>query len=67
MTHEEDTMNREGNTRRSVEDEITNLKDEIAHLLDARNEVTHKLEQAVRERDRLACHVASLAQEEGAA
>jgi chromosome segregation ATPase len=61
MTNEENAMNREDNTGRSLEDEIINLKDEIARLRYARHEVTYKLEQAVRERDRLARHVASLA------
>jgi hypothetical protein len=48
-------------------DELTQIEAEISRLRLTREKATYRLEQAVRERDRLARHAASLAQEEGAA
>lgn len=45
-------------------DELTRLEVEIGRLRLARERSTYKLEQAVRERDRVARHLASLAQDE---
>ena len=50
--------------QRDLSDKRAALESEILHLRYARHEVTYKLEQAVRERDRLARHVASLSQGE---
>jgi hypothetical protein len=63
LTNEENTMKREENTGRYLEDEDIELKDGISRLLYARYEVTYKLEQAVRERERPARHVASSTKE----
>jgi hypothetical protein len=52
-----DENNREA--QRDLSDERAALVSEISRLRYARHEVTYKLEQAVRERDRLARHVAS--------
>ena len=49
-------------------DELTRLEAEISRLRLTRERATYKLEQAVRERDRLARHLLLyLAKEEGAA
>jgi hypothetical protein len=48
-------------------DELVQLEAEIGRLRLTRERLTYKLERAVRERDRLARHLASLAKEEGAA
>ena len=45
-------------------DELTRLEAEIGHLRLTRERVTYRLEQRIRERDRVARHLASLAQEE---
>ncbi len=58
-----DSAHRE-NTRRSLEDELTQLEAEIGRQRLIRERATYKLEWAVRERDRIAWHLASLTQEE---
>jgi hypothetical protein len=50
--------------RRSLEDELTRLEGEISRQRLIRERATYKLEWAVRERDRIARHLASLTQEE---
>jgi hypothetical protein len=60
-----DENNREA--QRDLSDERAALVSEISRLRYARHEVTYKLEQAVRERDRLARHIASETREEGSA
>ncbi len=47
--------------------EMTALEIEICRQRLIRERATYRLEQAVRERDRIARHLASLAREEGAA
>ena len=48
-------------------DKLTQLEAEISRLRLTRERVTYRLEQAVRERDRVARHLASLVRKEGAA
>jgi len=50
-----------------LEDELTQLETEVARLRLLRSRTTYKLEQTLRERDRVGRHLASLVQEEGAA
>jgi hypothetical protein len=48
-------------------DELTRLEVAISRLRVTRERTTYRLEQAVRERDRVARHLTTLAKEEGAA
>jgi hypothetical protein len=48
-------------------DELTQLEAEISRLRLTRERATYKLEQAIRERERVARHLASLVHNEGAA
>jgi hypothetical protein len=48
-------------------DELTRLEAEIGRLRLTRERATYRLEQRVRERDRVARHLTLLAQDEGAA
>ena len=54
-------------TRRSLEDDMTALEAEISRQRLIRERATYQLEQAVRERDRIARHLVSLTRQEGAA
>jgi hypothetical protein len=47
--------------------ELTQLEAEMSRLRLTRERATYKLEQSVRERDRVARHLASLVHNEGAA
>ena len=59
MMDQETTIN-------ALSTELTELEAEISRLRLTREKATYKLERAVRERDRVARHLASLAGEEGA-
>ena len=48
-----------------LSDELTQLEAEIGRQRLIREKATYRLEQALRERDRLSRHLASLAREEG--
>jgi hypothetical protein len=61
-----DSAHRE-TTRHSLEDELTQLEAEIGRQRLIREKATYRLEWAVRERDRLRRHLASLIQDESAA
>ena len=50
-----------------LSDELTQLEAEIGRQRLIREKATYRLEQALRERDRLARHLLYLAKEEGAA
>jgi hypothetical protein len=50
-----------------MEDELTQLEAEISRQRLIREKATYRLERLVREKERLACHLASLARGEGAA
>ncbi len=47
-------------------DELTQLQHDIARLREIRAEATYRLEQALRERDRLSRHLASVTREKEA-
>lgn len=66
MTPRENAMHRK-ETLTVSGDELTRLEAEIGRLRLTRERATYRLEQRVRERDRVARHVASLAQEEAGA
>ena len=59
-------MNKE-KTLTVLGDELTQLEAEMSRLRLTRERATYKLEQSVRERDRVARHLASLVHNEGAA
>jgi hypothetical protein len=61
-----DSAHRE-TARRSLEDELAELEAEIGRQRLIRERATYRLEQAVRERDRIARHLVSLARQKGAA
>ena len=54
-------------TARDLEAEILDLEREIARLRLAREKATYRLEQAVREQERLARHLVYIQREDGAA
>ncbi|HVF02130.1 MAG TPA: hypothetical protein VNA27_12470 [Rubrobacteraceae bacterium] len=54
-------------TLRNLEDEINRLEAEVSRLRLLRSRTTYKLEQALREQDRLARHLVTLVQNDGAA
>lgn len=60
-----DSAHRE-TTRRSLEDELTQLEAEIGRQRLIREKATYRLERCIRELDRLR-HLASLTRQEGAA
>jgi hypothetical protein len=67
MTNEKGTVNKR-ETLRGLPDELTQLEAEISRLRLVRERATYKLERVVRDRYRVARHLASLARnEEGAA
>jgi hypothetical protein len=59
-------MNKE-KTLTVLGDELNSLEAETSRLRLTRERATYKLEQAIRERDRVARHLASLVHNEGAA
>jgi hypothetical protein len=63
MTIEETAMHRK-ETLNDFGDELARLEGEIGRLRLTRESLTYRLEQRVRERDRVARHLASLALEE---
>ncbi len=65
-TNTENAMHSEENLR-SIEAELLELETEINRQRLVREKATYKLEQALREQDRLARHLVALVQDEGAA
>jgi chromosome segregation ATPase len=60
MTTHESTIN-------ALADELTQLEHDISRLRLIREKATYKLEQALREQDRLSRHLAAATRDEGAA
>jgi hypothetical protein len=66
MTIEETAMHRK-ETLNDFGDELARLEGEIGRQRLIRERATYNLEQAIRERDRIARHLESMISEEGAA
>jgi hypothetical protein len=62
MTNQEDSMSNT-DTLTDIATELSELDAEIRRLLLTRERTTYKLEQAIRERDRLTRHIASSTRE----
>jgi len=58
-----DSTHRE-TTKRALEDDMATLEAEIGRQRLIREKATYRLERLVREKERLACHLASLVREE---